>query len=301
MATEVERTEVLAPVSRLIPAVCLLGLGAARALGGSAPATQRIPLDGPPEDLVALEPPPALAPIALDLTEGERLVYELRWSEVPAGQAVFTVKWKRKLDQAEVYHVEYRARSNSFMSVFYPVDDRAISLVDAAGGHSHLFEMAKNEGRIHEREFATFDYEAGQAVYERRLPGPYNPRTRKAVSLEGPVSDPLSCFYYLRAVELEPGVRARIPVHTTRRLWTLAVDVLRREELDSRHFGKLSVLKIEPAMHFPGLFVRKGRMTIWVEEETRVPVLMRVDIPIGSVSATLVEAENCPLAPQKKP
>ena len=47
---------------------------------------------------------------------------------------------------------------------------------------------------------------------------------------------------------------------------------------------------------FQGIFVRKGKMTIWVEKRTRIPLLMKVKIPIGSASAVLIKAENSPLS-----
>lgn len=110
----------------------------------------------------------------------------------------------------------------------------------------------------------------------------------------------MSCLYYLRAIDLEPGETVKMPVHTSRRPWTLAINVLKREELDVPRFGKLTTLRIEPEMRFPGIFQRKGRMSVWVDEETRIPVLMHVDIPIGTVVATLVDAQNASLKPSSE-
>ena len=59
--------------------------------------------------------------------------------------------------------------------------------------------------------------------------------------------------------------------------------------------GKLKTLKIAPVISFPGIFVRKGRVFVWIDEATHVPVLMHVDIPVGSVSVTLTETEKAPL------
>jgi hypothetical protein len=94
---------------------------------------------------------------------------------------------------------------------------------------------------------------------------------------------------------LSPGDTLRMPVHTERRVWPLSVEVVRREELDIPGFGKLTTLRLEPTMHFPGIFVRKSRMVVWVDEDTRIPVRMNVDIPIGSITVTLVDTEKAPL------
>jgi len=240
-------------------------------------------------------------PHRVELAVGEKLVYDIRWSGVPAGLSTLTVKWKRELDGAEVYHIECDIRSNAFVSLFYPVENRAVTCLDVAGGFSRLFDMSRSEGRVKQDEHIEFDYEGGLALYEQRSPGPFRPRTRKSVRIDGPVQDPLSCLYYLRGVELVPGASLRMPVHTSRRAWALTVDVLRREELSIPRFGTLSTLKVEPSMQFPGIFVRRGKMIVWLEEETRIPVQMNVDIPIGSVSATLFDAVNAPLRPASSP
>jgi hypothetical protein len=237
----------------------------------------------------------------LVLTPGERLVYDIRWSGMPAGQATLSVKWLRKFEEAECYHIESTTRSNGFLKGFtsYAVDDEAVSIVDAAGGYSRFFKMAKNEGHIHQTERILFDYERGLAVYEQDGTGPHRERSSKLVRMDGRVQDALSCLYYLRTLALSPGQAVVMPVHTAKRQWTLTVDILKREELDIPGFGKLATLRVEPDVKFPGIFVRKGRMSVWLEETTHIPVLMLVDVPIGSVTVTLVDAENSPLRPAK--
>ncbi len=120
----------------------------------------------------------------------------------------------------------------------------------------------------------------------------------KRVRIDGHMQDPFSCLYYLRTMSLSPGQTVSMPVHTARRHWTLSVDVLRRERLEIPGFGTLDTLRLAPDVWFPGIFVRKGRMSVWIDEATRVPVLMHVDIPLGSVTVRLIDAENAPLMPE---
>ncbi|MHC5058790.1 MAG: DUF3108 domain-containing protein [Planctomycetota bacterium] len=261
---------------------------AARALGGGAPDTTR---SAGPENVPLRH---QMRPI--ELAEGERLVYEIKWSGMPAGASTLSVKWKRDFEGSQAYHVECQTKANKLTGFAYPVDDKTITIIDAAGGFSRLFQMSKNEARIRKTEHIRFDYENDLAVYEQRRPGPFPTRSRKRVHIDGLMQDPLSCVYYLRATPLSPGDKLRMPVHTERRTWPLTVEVVRREEIDVPGFGTLSTLRLEPTMHFPGIFVRKGRMVIWVEEETRIPVRMNVDVPVGSVTVTLSDAENAPLA-----
>jgi hypothetical protein len=265
------------------------------AFAGSVPDVSELPVDRWSSSPSSV----GHVPRPVDLTVGERLTYDLKWAGVPAGQSVLSVRWRREFEGRPVVRVECETHSNRFVSTVgdYPVDDLAFSLIDVEGGFSRLFEMEKNEDKIHETEHIRFDYEAGIATYERRQTGAFQPRSFKTVQLSGPVQDPLSCVYYFRGLDLAPGTRVEMPVHTARRQWALVVDCLGREEIDVPGFGTRTCIRVEPSMSFPGLFVRKGRMTIWVDEETRIPVLMHVDVPIGSVTATLSGAENAALAP----
>lgn len=278
--------------------MCVGALGPAQ--GASVPDVARTDFRPPAAaDLVSRGVEGTVRHVARPLTValGEKLVYEIRWSGMPAGRAVLFVKYEREIDGAPVFHMECKTNSNAFLDMMYPVDDRIITIVDAKEGFSRLFEMSIKEGRVERREHVSFDYDAGVAVYERFDPGPFKPRSRKVVRIDGRLQDPLSSLYYLRELDLTVGETVYVPVHTARRAWTLTIDVLRREEIEIPRFGRLRTLRVEPAVKFPGIFVRKGRMAIWLDEATNVPVLMHVDIPIGSVSVTLADTEKAPLRP----
>jgi hypothetical protein len=269
-------------------AVALCAGLVASAFGGGAPDTTQ---SAGPEALPLRH---QMRP--LQLATGERLVYDIKWFGMPAGSSALSVKWKRDFEGSQAYHVECETKANKFTGFAYPVEDKTITIIDAEGGFSRLFQMSKSEDRVRHTEHIRFDYENDLAIYEQRRPGPFPTRSKKRVHIDGFMQDPLSCIYYLRATPLSPGDTLRMPVHTARRSWPLTIKVVQREELDIPGFGKLSTLRLEPTMHFPGIFVRKGRMVIWVEEETRIPVRMNVDIPIGSITVTLSDAENAPLS-----
>ena len=55
---------------------------------------------------------------------GEKLTFELRWTVIPAGEAVLEVLPMETIDGTQVYHFAMSARSNSFVDNFYMVRDR---------------------------------------------------------------------------------------------------------------------------------------------------------------------------------
>lgn len=232
--------------------------------------------------------------VKVPVSKGEKLEYEARWMGFPSGKLVLEARWPEKIEDREVMNIRSSITFNSLVSPFYKVNNEAVSILDLQEGFSHHFVLKKNEGRVKYREDVRFDYENMLARYtrEEKLSGPH--RTRLAVQIPDRTSDPLSFFYYLRSVHLEPGNDTHLTVHTSQRNWNLTVRVLKRMRIKVPR-GTFDVFKTEPVASFPGLIERKGRMYLYLEEKTHVPVVMTTDIPIGNISFRLAKSENSPL------
>ena len=271
----------------------LASVAATLSLGGAMPDVSRSRhadvFSLPPEGVPFV---PKKAPFRVD----EELVYEVRWAGMPGGKAVLAVKWKDKFKgEHDIYHVKLETLSNSFMSIFYPVSTEAESYIDVEGSFSRFFKLTQKEGRIQQKEKVEFDYEENVARYEKEKREPFSPKHTLNVRLVDKVQDPLSAIYYLRLMDLRVGESARMVVHTCRRRWLVGVRVLKTEKVSLPVLGEFSAFKVQPETAFPGVFVRKGRMTAWLEEKSKVPLKMTVDIPIGSVTVLLTEARNSSL------
>ena len=272
---------------------CVTFMIVALSVGAAVPSvsgSRRANVFSLPQEEVPFVPKKAL------LRVGEELVYEARWAGMPGGRVVLAVKWKDKFKgKYDIYHVKLQTQSNSFISIFYPVSTEAESYLDADGSFSRFFKLNQNEGRIRQKEKVEFDYDENVARYEKEKLEPFSPKHTVNVRLTDKVQDPLSCIYYVRLMDLRAGESARMVVHTCRRRWLLGVRVLKKEKITLPALGEFSAIKIQAEMAFPGVFVRKGRMTAWLEEKSKVPLKMTVDIPIGSVTVLLTEARNSSL------
>lgn len=251
-----------------------------------------------------------LAPADLKLVPGERLVYDIRVSGVPAGKALFEVKRTEVYaGDKDVWAITLETRSNRAVSLFYDVRDQARTLVDVKGGFSRYFRIDRKEGDARGQEKISFTYDIGnmEAQYERpRSDGQW--RTH-IIPLTGKVLDPLSVIYYLRTFAQTPsqpgGMELKnlkvtdsfvLPICTDRRVWNTRVNVVQR--ILSEDFGALKArqcIVVEPEAEFKGLFERKGKMRIWIDIATGIPLKMTVEIPIGPAEVILSEHSNSPL------
>ena len=214
---------------------------------------------------------------------GEELVFELSWLGIRAGTATMSVAPPAPYRGREAYRFTTRARSTPFFSKIFPVDDRLESWVDAETFHSLRFEKNLSEGKRTSHEETVFDPVLGLAWHEG-VPISVPPR----------VQDTLSAFYYVRTLELVPGLTHVVDVHAGGKNRRLEVDVLLREWIDTP-FGRRLAVKIEPKQRYEGVFDQRGRLFVWLSDDRgRLPLLMRSSLAIGSIVARLVDYRVTP-------
>lgn len=227
----------------------------------------------------AMEPELAFSP-------GERLTFVLKWTIIPAGEAVLEVLPREHMAGLDAYHFVLTARSNAFVDAFYMVRDRIDAWSDAAMRQSLLYRKKQHEGRTQRDITLSFDWEEMTAQYvnkgEAREPLPITPGT----------FDPLSVFYWARSVD-DIGVGGRLQRSVTdgkKHVLGIA-DVVRRETIRVPA-GTFDTFLIEPDLrHVGGVFEKSpnAKVQLWVSADARrLPVKLKSKVIVGSFSGQLV-------------
>ncbi|HEY3320003.1 MAG TPA: DUF3108 domain-containing protein [Planctomycetota bacterium] len=240
---------------------------------------------------------PELAPAALKLRAGEQLIYEIRVSGVPAGKAMLEVRKETphgNEDGPLSWTVVLETRSNRAVSLFYDVRDTAKSVIDVKGGFSRFFYMDKREGEVKTEEKISTNYEIGtmEALYERLRGDQWR---QHKLPLTTKVLDPLAAVYYMRSLDLKNLESIVLPICADRRVWNTRLVVKGRSLQSAAGFKDRECILIEPEAEFKGLFERKGRMQIWIDILTGIPLKMNVEVPIGAAEVILSQQKDSPL------
>lgn len=221
------------------------------------------------------------APLAQAVTIPEKLVYSLSWMGIPVGtatQEIAEVGGTRKI----VSH----ARSNDWLSSFYPVDDRTESRLAVTGGsfpgESRYYRMLFKEGkRTRDREI-TF--------YQARRIGRFHDRIggeQVDVPIVENTFDIYASFYYVRCQPLESGKSFMIHVLDGKELRHIEVKVLKRERIKVPA-GEFDTIQVRPLVKPEGVFEGKGGALIWLTDDSRrIPVKAQTKVRVGSVTAVL--------------
>jgi hypothetical protein len=210
----------------------------------------------------------------------ERLVYSLSWTGIPVGTAT-----QEMSEEAGFRRIVSTARSNDWLSTFFPVDDRTESILKMEGpypGEPSYFRMLFREGsRTRDREI-TFKRSAGIAQYHDRRSG-----ARVDVPISPDTQDIYSSFYYVRNQPLMPGKSIYISVLDSKKLHRIEVRVLKRERVKVPA-GLFDTIKIEPMVKPEGVFEGKRGAYIWLtDDDRRLPVKAETKVTVGSVTAVL--------------
>ncbi len=221
---------------------------------------------------------------------GERLTYAVRWMKLPVGEAVVEVS-EGTLNDRKVYIATTSTRSSRLIRWIYKVDDRVVTYVDKETLLPLKYEQHLREGRKKRDVTIIFDWKKKKAYSFRWVQGAL--RKQREVPLKAPsrIDDPLSCLFTLRTLDFSGGKKVDMYVADRKRVWHATLEVVKKCKMRLRGLGTFKVMRIKPSAEFEGLFVHDKEMTLWLDEESGVPVKMIAKIPIGSVAVILKKVE----------
>jgi hypothetical protein len=230
---------------------------------------------------------PKIAPAPYKV--GERLSYDMSWGIISAGTAVLEVADRQMLAGRPVFKAVHTARSNDFVSAFYPVNNRVETLLDEATHIPYRLVFNRREGKRKNDIEVLFDQTAHKATVTKD-------GATEILDIPPFAQDTLSIIYFFRTLpSLTVGTSAFADIHHDKKNYHLEVRVEGTEKIRGP-LGEFDTIRILAIMPFKGLFLNEGNIRMWVTNDAaRVPVLMKAKVLIGSVSATLSSAAGVTL------
>lgn len=243
---------------------------------------------------------------SLPFAEGERLVYQARYSKfiisAVVGRLTFTFGRSQERPMLHAYHLRAEAVSEGALMALLGirVEDLFESFVDPQDFGVLRTRKQLAEGSKRSFHLALFDRERASVTYiVRDLTRPAEPPKVKENAARPWVQDILSGIYYVRTQPLVPGGVLRFPVSDEGETYDVEVRVHEVEEVETPR-GRVPAIKIEPLVFGPGRLIRKeGEMFIWLSADgRRVPLLAQVRGGFGTVQVQLIEEEPGASAPE---
>lgn len=225
---------------------------------------------------------------------GERLVFDVNYGFITAGEAVMAVTGMDSIAGRPCYRIEFTVNSLPSFSWIYKVEDQYLTFIDVEAIAPLKFEQHIREGTYRRDFIAEFDQARHVA---RTSEGEY--------PIPDYVHDIMSAFYYARTWDLSgltPGQGILLQNFYKDKSHDLQVRFLGRQELEVAA-GVFNTIVLEPLVKEGGLFKSEGRIVIWLsDDERKIPVRVNTKVVIGSIDTELKSYSGLvgPLRARKK-
>ncbi len=212
---------------------------------------------------------------------GERLVFDVRYGLIKAGEAVMQVAGYDSIAGRKCFRVEFNVNSHSSFNWIYKVEDRYLTFIDVEAIVPWKFEQHIREGSYRRDFIAEFDQIRHIA---KTTEGQYD--------IPEYVHDIMSAFYYARILDytnLKVGEGPVLSNFYKDKSHELKVRFLGRQELEVEA-GTFNTVVVEPLVKEGGLFKSEGRIVIWLtDDERKIPIRVNTKVVIGSIDTELRE------------
>lgn len=225
-----------------------------------------------------------------NINAGEVLNYRIHYGFITAGSATLaTTKTSYKGQQA--FYIRGTGKTSGAAKAFFKVEDIYESYVNE--NKEPLFYVRNvSEGSYTQHLQSTFNNNNNTLVLVDKK---HTDRPAKTVKVPGDVQDMLSCFYYLRSLpadHLRVGSVLRMNVWVDDELFPFQLKVAGVEKISTK-FGKIQCLKIIPSVMSGRVFKEKEGVTMWVSNDSnRVPILIKAELAVGSLKASIDSYSN---------
>jgi hypothetical protein len=218
---------------------------------------------------------------------GEKLIFELKWSFLPVGEATLEILPIRTINATRAYHFRLTAKTYPFIDLFYKVRDQIDAFTDTEMTHSVYYKKVQVEGGTHRDIVIDFDWHNKVARYSNFE------KERREIPLPNGTFDPLSAFYYVRTQDLAVGKVLKRPITDGKKSVIGKMRIVKRERIVIAK-QKYDTFLIEPELkHVGGVFEKSknAKIQVWVTaDKWKIPVKLQSKVVVGSFTGTLRSA-----------
>ena len=219
---------------------------------------------------------------------GEKMTFEVRWSFVVAGEATIRFIPGEKLNDMDVNHYLFTARTSKYVDLLYKVRDRIDSYTDTELTRSIYYKQSHRAGSRKE-VIVKFDWEKNTAQYSK------NGKKKDPISISPDTYDPLSVFFAFRARFSDNPNEIRVNVTDGKRSINGVTKIIKKEKIKVAGKSYNTVL-VEPEMNGVGGIFNKAEgssIKIWITDDgLRIPVRFKSEVTVGSFVADLISYER---------
>jgi hypothetical protein len=224
---------------------------------------------------------PAVAATPVPFRTGESLEYSGDWLKMNGTvTAKLSVIEQRSFYGRQAWHFQAQLHTGNPLRYIFPIDDQFDSYTAADGFRGLQFEMYLHEMGKTE----TDKLRLSTGVEE-------TPGAETVVKVLPDTRDPIGFLYYLRTVNWQKTSEVHGPVYDGHKLYDVRASVTMPRSEITVAAGKFVTTGIGAHIFDNGVELMNSKIILWIAQDAEhTPVLVTVDLPIGTGRIELVRA-----------
>ncbi len=203
---------------------------------------------------------------------GERLIYNVSFTGITAGQASLEVVNDTMVNNYHQLHIRFNARTTFPVSSIYTINDQVDTWLDSK--YLYTKKLTKNirEGNYKNDSYTIIDYDQSIAI-----------TNGDTVIIDQFLRDSYSLFYFLRTIPLIIGETIDFTAFDGKKITPFQVITKTKETINTMA-GTFPCLVVKPFREGTTLLKNKGDMMIWFsDDKIRLPIQIRIKLKYGSM------------------
>ena len=227
------------------------------------------------------EPPKLWFPV------GEETRYEIEWGPFTVGEAFARADWV-EVQGRRLLALTMEAKSNGIVESLYPVKEFMQTLVDPETFLPLGFEKQSSEGKHKHWELTMFNHARKSGKWRSKLRA-----AERTFDSQEDTRDLMALMYWIRKTPVRAGGEATYEVMTDEKLYEMTLGDAKADTVKLERYGKVKCVEMEPKGKFNGMFIRKGRMWVWVSDDERYTICkVTASVPVANIRVYLTDVEG---------
>ena len=207
----------------------------------------------------------------------ETLVYNASFSSVDVATATLKSKKFKNIQNQEILRIEFIAKSKPSLKYIFPINDKIVIDVDLNTWQPLKVDKKISEGSYEQNSISTYDHKNKVFIHKK-----------DSISFNGEIFNPYSLIYYFRELNFSSDVNYEIQVVDNKKVTPLKFFVDKKIKTKTE-LGKFSANKIWPKKINGEPFKNAGKMTIWISDKDKLPIIINLKMKFGSLNLELAE------------
>jgi hypothetical protein len=212
---------------------------------------------------------------------------------IPVAKASIKIENGFSEEGKALYQIRAAIHSLDYFRLFFRMNNRFLSTVEAETlvPVRYVKEIDQDGLLVRKKNYLqsiTFDHSGRKILVEKS-----GEKEKKEFPLSFETYDPLSMFarHYLKG-EIQPGRDIHMSIFDGVKLRKMVFQS-RKEEVESKIYGKVEAICIESATSFSTFGDQEGAIRIWYSaDRKRIPLLMELGLPVGNIHFELDEMKD---------